>query len=322
MVNGIYGMNHALVQTIKNTQRQIAALSTQPILLNASTGQDGGKGLTTDIDGLHVFNASGAEVARLETTDGALIMYDSTEAEIARYGLLAHTAAGTYGAEVLVGSTWVQLGAQTSTWATLSGIPSTYNATNQKWAPDAHTHPGGDITSRVAASTDAIGSNSGYNNTVSGTSFVAAWLGNDANFSFGRNTSSVQYKQNIREHRTDPADVLKLIPVLYDRIPEAPNQAPTNEYGLIAEQVHEHCPELVTWFDGKIDGIRYDLVAVALLDVVKQQDARLAALETAMAQLKPGYTAPAATPVTAHVPASAAPSPEPTPLPYTIQAQP
>ncbi|MBT2537189.1 tail fiber domain-containing protein [Arthrobacter sp. ISL-69] len=337
MVNAVLGMGYDLSQTIAKMQAQLRDLSTQPILLNASTGQDGGKGLTTDKDGLHVFNPDGTEVARLETSDGALVMFDASGSEIARYGLLTHTAAGTYGAEVLVGATWVQLGAQTSTWGTLSGIPGTYNTGNQKWAPDAHTHPGGEVTSRTAAATDAIGSQSGWTNNVGGTSFYALWVGNDTDYSFGRNVSSIRYKENVREHRTDPANVLGITPVIYDRkdtyppvltADGEPAEGPVlrvigakGEYGLIAEQVAQHCPELISWFDGNIDSVRYDLLSVQLLNVVKHQDAQIQALNQAMATLIPGYAAPGPSPVAASVPASAAPSPQPEPLPYTIQPQ-
>jgi Chaperone of endosialidase len=321
LVNAVLGMGYDLSQTIAKIQGTLRDLSTQPILLNASTGQDGGKGLTTDKDGLHVFNPDGTEVARVETSDGALVMFDASGNEIARYGLLTHTAVGTYGAEVLVSGVWVQLGAQTSTWGTLSGIPSTYNAGNQKWAPDAHTHPGTDVTSRVAAATDAIGSQSGWTNTVGGTSQFAMWAGNDANYSLGRNVSSIRYKTNVRSHFTDPANVLALTPVLYDRIPTPPQVASTDEYGLIAEQVAEHCPELVTWFDGHIDSVRYDLVGVACLSVIKHQDAQIKALTAALQTLIPGFTLPDPSPVAASVPASGAPTPEPVPLPYTIQPQ-
>lgn len=316
MPNAQLGLPYELSQTLQNLQRQLTALSTQPILLNASTGQDGGKGLTTDKDGLHVYNSSGREVARFATVDGALVNYDAKGNEIARYGLLTHTAAGTYGAEVLVNGTWVQLGAQSTTWDTISGKPTTYNTVNQKWAPDAHTHPGGDITSQVSSAAQSDGSQYGWTNNVAGTSFYQVWVGNDGGYHFGRNVSSIRYKTNVRSHYTDPASVLALTPVLYDRI-----NGNKNEYGLIAEQVAQYCPELISWFNGQIDSVRYDLLAVALLSVIKSQDSRLKALETQMAKLAPGYTAPPPSPVAANVPASAAPTPQPTPLPYTIQPQ-
>jgi hypothetical protein len=311
-------MQYDLPQQIAAIKAQLKALATQPILLNASTGQDGGKGLTTDKDGLHVFNPSGVEVARLETSDGALVMFDATNTEIARYGLLTHTAAGSYGAEVLVSGTWVQLGAQTTTWGSITK-PSTYNTGNDKWAPDAHTHPGGDITSQVAAAAQADGSQYGWTNNVAGTEFYALWVGNDGGYHFGRNTSSIRYKQNVRAHNIDPDRVLALQPVLFDRIPSAPMLAATNEFGLIAEQVAETFPELVSWFEGEIDSVRYDLLAVGLLSVAKRQQTELAAI-TAWATAN-GYTPPAPDTYPDPTPASGAPAVQPTPLPYTIQPQ-
>lgn len=320
MPNAQLGLSYELTQTLTNLQRQLTALSTQPVLLNASTGQDGGKGLTTDKDGLHVFNPAGKETARLQTVDGALLMLDDNGNEIARFGLLTHTTPGAYGAEVLVGAAWVKLGDQTTTWDSFAK-PGTYNTGNQKWAPDAHTHPGGEVTSQVATSAQADGSQYGWTNNVAGTEFYALWVGNDAGYHFGRNVSSIRYKENVRSHYTDPANILALTPVLYDRIPSPPLTSTLNEYGLIAEQVAQYCPELVTWFNGEIDSVRYDLLSVALLSVVKHQDAQLKALETAMQTLIPTFTLPAPSPAAANVPSSMAPTPQPAPLPYTIQPQ-
>lgn len=319
MPNAQLGLSYELTQTLANIQRQLTALATQPILLNASTGQDGGKGLTTDKDGMHVFNPAGKEVARFQTVDGAIVMFNDAAAEIARFGLLTHTTPGAYGAEVLVGAAWVKLGDQTTTWESFTK-PSTYNTGNFKWAPDAHTHPGGEVTSAVNLALQAEGSQYGWTNNVAGTEFYSLWVGNNAGYKFGRNVSSVRYKMNIRAHHVDPAKILKLTPVLYDRIPTPPLAATTNEYGLIAEQVAEFCPELVTWFNGEIDSVRYDLLTVALLSVVKAQQSQIDALTTwAKAS---GYVPPAPPPIAANVPSSMAPPVEPTPLPYTIQPQP
>lgn len=149
----------------------------------------------------------------------------------------------------------------------------------------AHDHTGDQITTPVA---EADGSEYAFNNVVSGGTTYAVWVGNNAGFHFGRATSSIRYKYNVREHNTNPADLLALTPVVYDRLPveitladgtKTWSSTVENEYGLIAEQVYEKFPELVTWFEGKVDGIRYDLLTVALLDVVKDQELRLQALE-------------------------------------------
>jgi hypothetical protein len=230
--------------------------------------------------------------------DGVFVVYDATGATpVARFGPLDNSAPGQFGVEVLVGTTWVQIGAQTTTWATISGKPSVY-------PPDVHTHVGADITSGTVPQAD--GSQYGWTNNVAGSTFYQVWVGNDGGFHFGRNTSSIAYKENVRSHSLDPAKVLELQPVIYDR-----KEGGTDEYGLIAEQVAEHVPELLVWFDGKIDGIRYDLLPVALLDVVRDQENRIRALE-GRAPL-PARTA------AANTPAPGAPSPAPSPLPYTIQ---
>lgn len=229
--------------------------------------------------------------------DGVFVVYDAAgTTPVARFGPL-ESAVGQYGVEVLVGATWVQLGAQTTTWATVSGKPSVF-------PPDVHTHVGADITSGTVPQAD--GSQYGWTNNVAGTTQYAVWVGNDGGFHFGRNTSSIQYKENVRAHNLDPAKVLELVPVIYDR-----KEGGTDEYGLIAEQVAEHVPELLVWFDGKIDGLRYDLLPVALLDVVRDQENRIRALE--------GREPLPARTVHTNTPAPGAPTPEPAPLPYTIQ---
>lgn len=78
MVNAQLGMGYELSQTLAKMQRQIDALSTQPVLRHASTGQDGGQGLSTDMAGLHLFNPSGTEVVTLSTLDGSATLGNTT----------------------------------------------------------------------------------------------------------------------------------------------------------------------------------------------------------------------------------------------------
>lgn len=150
------------------------------------------------------------------------------------------------------------------------------DASDVPLAPDSHTHSTAITVDR------AQGSDRPHSNTPAGATWYAVWV--DGNHNFCRNTSSLRYKKNVVDHNVDPAAVLALKPRKYDRkdtTDEDGNVTPgqKNEYGLIAEEVHETLPEIVLKHDGKIDSIRYDLLAVALLDVVKDQDARIAALE-------------------------------------------
>ncbi|MDV8148541.1 tail fiber domain-containing protein [Arthrobacter sp. B10-11] len=204
--------------------------------------------------------------------DGVFIVYgpDGTT-PVARFGPL-ESAPGEYGVEVLVGATWVQLGAQAVTWDLVAGKPADFASL---------------VTSAVANATDAVnaeeaahaldadGSEYGWTNNVAGTEFYALWVGNDGGFHLGRNVSSIKYKENVTDATLAPEAVLNLRPVRYDRKPSGTNgefPGAKGEFGLIAEEVAQHVPEIVTKFQGEIDGVRYDLLAVALLPVLQRHE--------------------------------------------------
>ncbi len=253
-----------------------------------------GKGIRVDETGFRTVDSDDHTVAFLQTSDGTFVIFDPTSGDpMARFGALLSDP-GHFGGEIWdpVNAIWVKLvtGASVS-WASITGKPSTFT-------PSAHTHAGTDVTSAVA---DASGSSYAFNNNVAGTTFYAVWVGNDSGNHLGKNTSSLRYKQNVRPYSVDPAKVLQLEPRIFDRKPvripapegqEGPDQmvpGATNEYGLIAEEVYELVPEIVVWYEDEIDGIRYDLLALALLDVakdqdrhLKEQDQRIAALEEAV----------------------------------------
>ena len=218
--------------------------------------------------------------------DGVFIVYDlDGVTPVARFGPL-ESSPGDYGVEVLVGGVWVQLGAQAVTWDLVAGKPG--------WSSNPSSIAGSNISGAVANATEAVhaaqadGSEYGWTNNVAGTSFYALWVGNDGGFHLGRNVSSIKYKENVTDAALDPTAVLNLRPVRYDRKPSGPDgefPGAKNEFGLIAEEVAQHVPEIVTHFEGEIDGVRYDLLGVALLPVVKQQAADIAALQQAVRDL-------------------------------------
>jgi len=123
----------------------------------------------------------------------------------------------------------------------------------------------GNINNADQVSSDA------YIRAAVGTGYFSVWM--NSALQLMRNTSSKRFKENIVPKNVAVTNVLELQPVEYDRI------GGEHEYGLIAEQVFETMPELVTLFDGKIDGVRYDLLSVALLTVIQNQQKRLEALE-------------------------------------------
>ena len=303
MPNANLGPGPNLAVRISNIEKRLDNLMTTPWLMNASTGQGtGNPGIRVDQNGVHAFNASNEEITAMLTADGSVTAYDSTGAPVARFGPLTNSNPGHYGVETLVAGAWVQVGGGTVDWSNIANKPATY-------APSAHTHAGGDITSQVSSAAGADGSQYGFSHAVAGTSFYALWVGNDTGYHFGTNASSVRHKRNVRRHRISPERVLALKPVIYTK----PANADYVEYGLLAEQAVETMPEIVQWMDGKIHGVRYDLLSVALLEVVQEQERRINALERGEHPTGPGRAW--------HPPETKANNPPPhpeKPLTYTI----
>jgi len=87
--------------------------------------------------------------------------------------------------------------------------------------------------------------------------------------------SSKRYKTNIKDLETNPDAVLQLRPVRFQY-----KSSGQQDIGLIAEEVQEHLQELVIYDNqGRPDAVKYDRVALYLLDVVKTQQEKIAALE-------------------------------------------
>ncbi|AWY07590.1 minor tail protein [Streptomyces phage Yosif] len=184
-------------------------------------------------------------------------------------------------------------------WASITGKPSTF-------APASHSHSWSSITSKPSTFPPSSHSHSNYltsgetiswangtkrvhNDSVSGSgTYYAVWVQGDG--TFARNTSSIKFKENVRDYPIDPAAVLALRPVMYDRKATVNDEGETvegrkDEFGLIAEEVNETIPEIVNILDGEVDGLRYDLLGVALLSVVKHQEERIARLEKLVEEL-------------------------------------
>jgi phosphotransferase system HPr-like phosphotransfer protein len=109
----------------------------------------------------------------------------------------------------------------------------------------------------------------GRNNPIA-SSWVSAGIGPDGRIAVS--SSSRRYKENITDADLEPADVLQLRAVEFDRIGGG------HELGLIAEEVDEHLPAIVVRTGDRIDGVHYHLLPVALLRVVQDQQRRIDAL--------------------------------------------
>lgn len=101
----------------------------------------------------------------------------------------------------------------------------------------------------------------------------------------GRSTASSslrEYKTNIRPADISPEDVLALEPVIYDR----KDGSGENELGLIAQDTEANVPHLTYEEDGKLEGVRYERVAVAQHVVLRHHDGLIAAQAEEIRALK------------------------------------
>lgn len=287
----------ALPRKIKDLERAVQQFAAANVLATAGISAAEGGVL---VKGFMKFLRENATVGvQVDPITGTFTAYDAGGINaVARFGALTETDPGQYGVEVLVDGTWVKLGAQSTTWDMVSGKPSDFaplvlsavaNAQNAATSAES-VHAG-----------QADGSQYGWTNNVAGTQFYAVWVGNDGGFHFGRNVSSIRYKENVTDSALDPALVLQLRPVRYDRKetyrfpqdadgnrligPEQRFLGAKGEFGLIAEEVAQHVPEIVTTYEGQIDGVRYDLLGVALLPVVQQQAKDIALMKQAIRDL-------------------------------------
>lgn len=111
------------------------------------------------------------------------------------------------------------------------------------------------------------------------TSYTVAYINGDGRLA--RGTSSRRFKANVRPvDLTKLGDVLQLAPVTFTwRASVDPNRPA--DLGLIAEDVAEVAPWLVVERDGQPEAVRYEMIGLALLPVVKALAAEVAQLRAA-----------------------------------------
>lgn len=180
-------------------------------------------------------------------------------------------------------------------WGQITGKPSTFKPESHthpwghitskpsSFPPSSHKHSGSDINGSVDNARDAYGTTNAHRYAASGSGpWYAVWV--NAAGRFMRNTSSIRYKENVRPADIHANKVLAIIPRIYDRKPiqmedGSWEEGCKDEFGLIAEEVAEHLPEIVVRNeDGEIDTVRYDLLAVAQQAVIQQHEWRIGRL--------------------------------------------
>jgi hypothetical protein len=94
--------------------------------------------------------------------------------------------------------------------------------------------------------------------------------------------SSIRYKKNIREIKINPEDILKLQTVRFEW-----KKSGKEDVGLIAEDVEKTVPDLVIYDDqGQPNGVRYNKLALYLLETVKELKAENDALKSRIEALE------------------------------------
>jgi len=192
--------------------------------------------------------------------------------------------------------------AHSHAWNDITSKPSTF-------APSTHSHSWSSITSKPSTFTPSSHSHSGYltsgetiswangskkphANSASGSgTWYSVWV--EGNGTFCRNTSSIKFKKNVRDYAVNEDAVLSLRPVIYDRKDQLDDETGEvkvgrkDEVGFIAEEVEAAGLDwMVNYLDGQVDGLRYDLLGVALVPVVQRQDKQIKALEARLEALE------------------------------------
>ncbi|UXE04758.1 minor tail protein [Arthrobacter phage Shambre1] len=281
-----------LADSIGELRRAVATMQKAATLRNASISGS---------DGLRILADDGTVKAWLKP-DGTITVMDDAGQPVVRMGDMSETGPEPYGIEVRVsGGSWIQLGNQNVTWASIGNKPATFAPT----LPIPGTGISGTVASATSASVaqQAEGSQYAWSNNVGGTEWYAVYVGNNGGYKFGRNTSSIRYKYNVRDAADEypPEQTLKLRLRRFDRhdeqelVPPAVGYGPENrltipgrkdELGLIAEEVEPLVPSLVQYFDGKVDGVAYERMGLPLLALAQYQQERILDLEQRLAKLE------------------------------------
>lgn len=100
----------------------------------------------------------------------------------------------------------------------------------------------------------------------------------DSNGQLGTISSSRRFKQDIADMGDASAGLMKLRPVVFHYKQPSKDGSKRLEYGLVAEEVAEVYPDLVTYTpDGQVETVQYHKVNAMLLNEVQKQNRQLEA---------------------------------------------
>ena len=111
----------------------------------------------------------------------------------------------------------------------------------------------------------------------------------DSNGQLGTVSSSIRFKEDIRDMADVSRRLMMLRPVTFRYTQAYRDGAKPIQYGLIAEEVADVFPELaVRGADGQVETVHYETLNVLLLNEFQKQEGRLEALEQQLNELKAG----------------------------------
>jgi len=119
---------------------------------------------------------------------------------------------------------------------------------------------------RVLTSVDASNGNAEANLTFDGSTLTVAGSINE--------TSALRYKENVQPIANSLAKVIQLNPVEYDWKRDG-----KHDLGLIAEEVYEILPDLVSKEGRWVQGISYSRLTTVLIGAIKELSSRIEELE-------------------------------------------
>ncbi len=108
----------------------------------------------------------------------------------------------------------------------------------------------------------------------------------DVNGKLGTSMSARRFKEDIREITEESEGLMRLRPVTF-RYKREMDPTGSRQYGLIAEEVEEVLPELVTYGrDGRVETVKYHVLPTLLLNEVQRQRRTIESQRAEMEELR------------------------------------
>jgi hypothetical protein len=272
--------------TIVNASNQLTAINGNGITVYSGSSSTSGARVVLNSAGLAGFNSGGTSTFALDSATGNVSLtgtVTSTAGQIGGWSLAAgRLYSGTSEMNASTGNCIFNTG--TFSAVNVSGVINTIgnNAINS----------GGSITANGSAtfgSTNLFEFLSSSGNVRVGATYGQAVSGRAMQISsaglYGTTASTERKKHNIKPHAIDKDTLLQLEPVTFNYI-ESIDEEQNPEYGFIAEDADRlGLYELVGYDkEGLPDYFAYEKLPIFLLQVIKEQEARIKTLE---AQIKP-----------------------------------